>query len=31
MDEQKPYHWLFTQHTKELAGERLKQFPSWVR
>ena len=30
MDEQKPYHRLFTQRTKELAGQRLKQFPSWA-
>jgi hypothetical protein len=30
MDEQKPYHRLFTQQTKEFAGERLKQFPSWA-
>jgi hypothetical protein len=30
MDEQKPYHRLFSQRTKELAGERMKQFPSWA-
>jgi len=30
MDEQKPYHRLFTQRTRELASERLKQFPSWA-
>jgi len=30
IDEQKPYHRLFTQRTKELAGNRLKQFPSWA-
>ena len=30
MNEQKPYHRLFTQRTKELAGKRLKQFPSWA-
>lgn len=29
VDEQKPYHWLFTEKTKELAADRLKQFPSW--
>jgi hypothetical protein len=30
MDKQKSYHQLFTQRTKELAGDRLKQFPSWA-
>jgi len=30
VDEYKPYHRLFTQRTKELADERLKQFPSWA-
>jgi len=30
MNKQKPYHRLFTQRTKELADERLKQFPSWA-
>jgi|GEM_PF-3270017 len=30
VDEQKPYHHLFTQKTKELAAERLGQFPSWA-
>jgi HKD family nuclease len=30
MDTQKPYHPLFTQRTKALAAERLKQFPSWA-
>lgn len=30
MDKDKAYHQLFTQRTKELAGERLKQFPSWT-
>lgn len=29
LDEQKPYHRLFTEETKELAAERLRQFPSW--
>jgi hypothetical protein len=30
MDKDKSYHHLFTRRTKELAGERLKQFPSWT-
>lgn len=30
VDKEKPYHELFTQRTRELAGERLKQFPSWA-
>jgi len=29
VDEQKPYHWLFTEETKRLATERLRKFPSW--
>jgi HKD family nuclease len=28
LDEQKPYHELFTKKTKELAAERLEKFPS---
>lgn len=28
MDKQKPYHHLFAETTKELAAERLRQFPS---
>jgi HKD family nuclease len=31
VDEEKPYHYLFTDKTKELAAARLKQFPSWER
>jgi len=30
MDKEKSYHHLFTERTKKLAGERLKQFPSWM-
>lgn len=29
LDEQKPYHEIFTKKTKELAAERLMKFPSW--
>ncbi len=29
VDETKPYHDLFAETTKDLAAERLKQFPSW--
>jgi hypothetical protein len=28
VDEEKSYHGLFTQRTRELAAERLRQFPS---
>jgi len=31
VDKQKPYHYLFTEKTKELAAERLRQFPSWPK
>ncbi len=30
MDEQKSYHQLFTERTKELAADRLRKFPSWT-
>jgi HKD family nuclease len=29
LDEQKSYHGLFTEQTRELAAQRLQQFPSW--